>query len=78
MLVDCFKIGPKQKVKYEPTGEVTDYMYVETTEDVFLGGSVDLSLRVQQRVLRQVDQRRADCEETISSLGGIGFFMGGI
>lgn len=88
LLIDCSKIGLEQQVVYGPTGEVEDYMHVETMEDVFPGGSVDLSLRmreattrqerVQQRVLRSVDQWCADYEEKIRSLGGIGFFMGGI
>jgi len=88
LLIDCSKIGLEQKVVYGPTGEVEDHTQVETMEDVFPGGSVDLSLRVreaetrqervQQRVLRQVDQWCAEYEEKIRSLGGIGFFMGGI
>jgi len=88
LLIDCSKIGLEQKVVYGPTGEVEDHILVETMDDVFPGGSVDLSLRVreastrqervQQRVLRQVDQWCAEYEEKIRSLGGIGFFMGGI
>jgi len=88
LLIDCSTIGLEKQVVYGPTGEVEDHTQVETMEDVFPGGSVDLSLRVreansrlervQQRVLRQVDQWCADYEEKIRSLGGIGFFMGGI
>lgn len=57
-------------------------------EDVWPDGHVDLTLRtrdpqtrlerLQQRVLRQVDQWCADYEGKIRALGGIGFFMGGI
>jgi glucosamine-6-phosphate deaminase len=88
LLIDCSRIGLEKQVVYGPTGEPEDYVQVETMDDVFPGGSVDLSLRVreattrqervQQRVLRQVDQWCADYEEKIRSMGGIGFFMGGI
>jgi len=57
-------------------------------KDVFPDGTVDLRLRIrrarslhekeQQKVLRQVDQFCTDYEQKIRSLGGIGFFLGGI
>merc|ERR1719324_344235 len=61
---------------------------MDKMEDVWPDGSVDMSLRMrepttrlerlQQRVLRQVDQWCAEYEAKIRALGGIGFIMGGI
>ncbi len=59
-----------------------------TLEDVWPDNKVDLTLRfrqaknaqeqLQQEVLANIDQWCADYEEKIRSLGGIGFFLGGI
>ena len=59
-----------------------------TLKDVFPGGIVDLSLRHrhavnhverrQKQVIEAADQYCTDYEEKIRSLGGIGFFLGGI
>lgn len=91
LLMDCSKMGldfMKSKV-FGPTGEVEDHLHVETMEDVWpADGNVDLALRhreattrlerLQQRVLRQVDQWCGEYESKIRALGGIGFIMGGI
>jgi glucosamine-6-phosphate deaminase len=60
----------------------------ESLENIWPGNIVDLSLRIkppknsaeenQKRVLDTVDQFCSDYEEKIRSLGGIGFFLGGI
>merc|ERR1712232_514336 len=60
----------------------------DSLEDVFPDGRVDTTLRMrdpttrlerlQQRVIREVDQWCAEYEAKIRALGGIGFFMGGI
>jgi glucosamine-6-phosphate deaminase len=60
----------------------------ESLEQIWPGNIVDLSLRIkppknsaeenQKRVLDAVDQFCSDYEEKIRSLGGIGFFLGGI
>ena len=73
MLIDCEKIGLGPGL---------------TLEDVWDDEGVDLSLRyrrargtrerLQQDVLQRIDQWCAAYEETIRSLGGIGFFLGGI
>jgi len=90
LLMDCSKIGlrSEQAKRYGPTGEPDDHLCVEQLEDIWPEGHVDLSLRlrepatrlerVQQRVLREVDQWCAEYEAKIRALGGIGFFMGGI
>merc|ERR1719456_1107939 len=90
LLIDCSKIGLGGKLpqSFGPTGEPEDAMKSETLEDVFPDGRVDTTLRmrdptsrlerVQQRVLREVDQWCAEYEAKIRALGGIGFFMGGI
>ncbi len=59
-----------------------------TLDEVWPGGDVDLSLRfrhasthlqvIQKSVLEQVDQWCQEYEEKIRSMGGIGFFLGGI
>ena len=59
-----------------------------TLGDVWPDGDVDLSLRfrqpsthlqrIQKSVLEQVDQWCQEYEERIRSMGGIGFFLGGI
>lgn len=90
MLMDCSKIGlekAESEKRYGLTGEPEDALAFEKLEDVWPDG-VDLTLRlrepanrlekVQQRVLRQVDQWCAEYEDKIRKLGGIGFFMGGI
>ena len=76
--VDCSRIGLEKQVVDGPTGEPEDYVQVDTMDDVFPGGSVDLSLRVReattrqeripQRVLQQEDQWCADYEEKIRSM----------
>lgn len=73
MLIDCRKVGL-------PTGK--------GIEDVWPDQKVDLTLRfrqakgaqerLQKDVLENVNQWCADYEERIRSLGGIGFFLGGI
>ncbi|HUI29520.1 MAG TPA: hypothetical protein VLX91_04825, partial [Candidatus Acidoferrales bacterium] len=73
MLIDCREIGL-------PDGKMI--------EDVWPDYKVDLTLRfrhaktaqerLQQRVLENIDQWCAEYEEKIRSLGGIGFFLGGI
>ena len=73
LLIDCRKIGI-------PSGK--------TIEAVWPDDKVDLTLRfrhaktaqeqLQQRVLENIDQWCAEYEEQIRSLGGIGFFLGGI
>jgi len=91
LLMDCSKIGLESEGKdtrYGPTGEPEDHLKHEQMEDVWPDGRVDLSLRmrdptsrlerIQQRVLRQVDQWCAEYEAKIRALGGIGFIMGGI
>lgn len=60
----------------------------ESLETVWPGGEVDLSLRyrlpasrreeLQRDVLQQVDEWCAQYERRIRSLGGVGFFLGGI
>lgn len=57
-------------------------------EDVWIDGTVDLSLRyrnplgkqerLQKSVLENVDQWCCEYEEMVRDLGGIGFFLGGI
>jgi len=90
MLIDCSKIG--FEAFKQPTFGVSmapeDAVRVETLADVWPDSAVDLSLRmrdpvnrlerVQQRMLREVDQWCAEYEEKIRKMGGIGFFMGGI
>merc|ERR1719181_2079195 len=90
LLMDCSKIGLEatKETRYGVTGQVEDFLIAEKMEDVFPDGSVDLTLRVrdpqnrlerlQQRVLRQVDQWCAEYERKIREMGGIGFIMGGI
>lgn len=89
LLIDCSKVGLEVKGnKFGPTGEPLDYLSAERMEDVWPDGNVDLSLRtrepttrlekVQQRVLRQVDQWCVEYEAKIRALGGLGFIMGGI
>eukprot|EP00397_Hematodinium_sp_SG-2012_P008364 GEMP01008423.1.p1 GENE.GEMP01008423.1~~GEMP01008423.1.p1 ORF type:complete len:804 (+),score=214.74 GEMP01008423.1:75-2486(+) len=73
MLIDATTIG------------LRDY---QTLDDVWPGGKVDLSLRMrapgndlekeQQRLIHEIDQWCAEYEQKIRSLGGIGFFLGGI
>ncbi|MGH7451411.1 MAG: 6-phosphogluconolactonase, partial [bacterium] len=73
LLIDCAKIG---------LPEGTDL------DDVWPEKVVDLSLRyrhgknaqeqLQKQVLENIDQWCAEQEEKIRSLGGIGFFLGGI
>merc|ERR1719399_1039712 len=63
-------------------------MSTERMEEVWPDGRVDLTLRMrdpttrlerlQQRMLRAVDQWCAEYEEKIRAMGGIGFVMGGI
>jgi len=88
LLMDCSKIGlDLHTPSFGPTGEPQDHHQM-SMDDVWPDGKVDLTLRtrepqsrlerLQQRVLRQVDQWCADYEEKIRQLGGIGFFMGGI
>lgn len=73
LLIDCREIGlPKGR----------------SLGDVWPDDKVDLTLRfrqaktslerLQQEVLENIDQWCADYEEKIRSLGGIGFFLGGI
>jgi glucosamine-6-phosphate deaminase len=60
----------------------------ESLENIWPGNIVDLSLRIkppknseqenQKRVLDAVDQFCSGYEQKIRSLGGIGFFLGGI
>jgi len=90
LLMDCSKIGLEttSEKRFGMTGEPEDALTTESMEDVWPDGAVDLSLRmrdptnrlerVQQRVLRQVDQWCAEYEQKIRALGGIGFIMGGI
>lgn len=73
MLIDCRKVGL-------PNGK--------GIEDVWPDQKIDLTLRfrqakgaqerLQKDVLENVDQWCAEYEERIRSLGGIGFFLGGI
>jgi glucosamine-6-phosphate deaminase len=73
LLIDCSKIG------LDPG---------DTLESVWPDHVVDLSLRVrsprtelehrQKRVLERIDQWCLEYEDRIRSLGGIGFFLGGI
>jgi glucosamine-6-phosphate deaminase len=88
LLMDCSKIGLPDKKTFGITGEPEDAVQSEKMDDVWPDGAVDLSLRmrdptnrlerVQQRVMRQVDQWCAEYEQKIRALGGIGFIMGGI
>jgi glucosamine-6-phosphate deaminase len=73
LLIDCTKIGLAQD---------------QTLASVWPDSRVDLSLRTrqarsdqektQQTVLRRIDQWCMEYEEQIRTLGGIGFFLGGI
>merc|ERR1719379_3023508 len=86
--MDCSKIGLNIKQEFGVANEVVDALIATKMEDVWPDGHVDLSLRMrepntrlerlQQRVLRQVDQWCAEYEAKIRALGGIGFIMGGI
>merc|ERR1719214_56251 len=88
--MDCSKIGLEttKERRFGVTGEPDDALIATKMEDVWPDGHVDLSLRMrdpttrlerlQQRVLRQVDQWCAEYEAKIRALGGIGFIMGGI
>jgi len=90
LLMDCSKIGldTGNAKRFGMTGEPDDAFASEKMDDVWPDGSVDLTLRmrdptnrlerVQQRVMRQVDQWCAEYEQKIRALGGIGFIMGGI
>jgi len=90
LLMDCSTIGLdfQREKRFGVTGEPDDHLSAERMEDVWPDGSVDLTLRVrepttrlerlQQRVLRQVDQWCSEYEAKIRALGGIGFIMGGI
>jgi len=90
LLMDCSRIGLQAACGHHfgPTGEPEDHLSAQSMEEVWPGGRVDLSLRtrepttrlerLQQRVLREVDQFAAEYEAKIRALGGIGFFMGGI
>jgi len=87
LLMDCSKIGLGQERQIGITGAPEDHIG-DTMDDVWPDGAVDLSLRirepvnrlerVQQQVLRGVDQWCAEYEAKIRALGGIGFIMGGI
>jgi glucosamine-6-phosphate deaminase len=73
MLIDCTKIGLPDKMDLD---------------DVWQDEIVDLSLRyrhgkdpqerLQKDVLERVDQWCVEYEEKVRSIGGIGFFLGGI
>ncbi len=73
LLINCEKIG---------------LPYEKDLDDIWPGGEVDLSLRhrqpkngperIQKKVLENIDQWCTEYEEKIRSLGGIGFFLGGI
>ena len=73
LLIDCSKIGIPPRLQLE---------------DVWPDGEIDLSLRhrhaknnqehLQKQVLEEVDQWCYEHEEKIRTLGGIGFFLGGI
>ncbi|MBN1894874.1 glucosamine-6-phosphate deaminase, partial [bacterium] len=73
LLINCQQIGLPQG---------------QTLPEVWPDGRVDLSLRFRQpsnamersqkSVLEKIDQWCSDYEEKIRSLGGIGFFLGGI
>ena len=73
LLIDCERIGIPQD---------------RTLEDVWGDGGVDLTLRyrhprtraeaLQKEVIHRVDEWCANYESRIRSLGGIGFFLGGI
>jgi glucosamine-6-phosphate deaminase len=89
LLMDCSKIGLTAGANsVGPTGEPLDYLSADRMEDVWPDGNVDLTLRtrepatrqekIQQRVLRQVDQWCSEYEAKIRALGGLGFIMGGI
>jgi glucosamine-6-phosphate deaminase len=90
LLIDCSKIGlgGKLQQRFGPTGEPQDAIKTDSLDDVFPDGRVDLTLRMrdpctrlerlQQVVIREVDQWCAEYEAKIRALGGIGFFMGGI
>jgi len=90
LLMDCSKIGLQQDAPqtFGITGEPEDALPEQKMDEVWPDGAVDLTLRmrdptnrlekVQQRVLRQVDQWCAEYESKIRALGGIGFIMGGI
>ncbi len=73
LLIDCSQIGLPPKIDLV---------------DTWPGAEVDLSLRhrhphnnqerLQKRILEAIDQWCYEYEEKIRSLGGIGFFLGGI
>jgi len=82
------RVGLDGQQGYGTTGEPEDHIAVSEINDVWPEGHVDLTLRarepetrlerLQQRVLREVDQWCAEYERKIRELGGIGFIMGGI
>ena len=73
LLMDCWELGAADG---------------RNAGDVFLDGSVDLSLRErqaeshkeeeQQEVIQKIDQFCTEYEEKVREMGGIGFFLGGI
>jgi glucosamine-6-phosphate deaminase len=73
LLINCARIGiPEGKTIYDvwPTGEVDlalRYRHPVTTLE-----------RIQKEVLERIDQWCTEYENKIRSLGGIGFFLGGI
>lgn len=81
-----FGLDPKRAMLMDPTA--IGIPAGMTIDDVYPGGRVDLSLRsrnangkleqLQSDVINAVDQFCTDYEEKIRSLGGIGFFLGGI
>merc|ERR1719181_817050 len=90
MLIDCSKIGLEVlgEKRFGPTGEPEDAIGADRMEEVWPDGYVDLTLRMrdpttrlerlQQRMLRAVDQWCEEYEQKIRAMGGIGFVMGGI
>jgi len=83
--IDGFGLDPKKALLIN-CAEIGMENY--TLEQVWPQGEVDLSLRyqhpktthqkLQKKVLEAVDQWCCEYEEKIHSLGGIGFFLGGI
>ncbi|MEW6355920.1 MAG: glucosamine-6-phosphate deaminase [Planctomycetota bacterium] len=73
MLIDCSKVGPGE-------GETLASLWPDNSVDLSLRhrhAETDLEWR-QKEALHRIDQWCQEYEDKIRSLGGIGFFLGGI
>lgn len=73
LLINCAKIGLRE-------GETLDGVWPDSRIDLGLRNrrATTALERVQQSVLRRLDEYCLEYEDRIRSLGGIGFFLGGI